>query len=218
MYCKLKYIVIYLKLLTNFVILRSFGNLIYDITFRYNGIVDVKQLRKWEKLQIKVKKAELDLTFVKNCQAYNVDPKFLAFKIPHSNRTDDEAIRKRLLKSAINRRRKEHLKLTKDLEVIKGNLSLILTSVDFFMLNKTIHKNCQDVVNVIVKTDHNKLQNLKKNEVLPFRNNEVITNLLNYRLSDNEANLLKNGLCFAIPPANLIKTNILVSFENICNF
>ena len=28
MYCKLKYVVIYLKLLTNFVILRSFGNLI----------------------------------------------------------------------------------------------------------------------------------------------------------------------------------------------
>ena len=77
MYRKLKYVVIYLKLLTNFVILRSFGNLIYDITFKYNGIVDVKQLRKWEKLQIKVKKAELDLTFKKKCQAYNVYPKFV---------------------------------------------------------------------------------------------------------------------------------------------
>ena len=30
MYCKLKYVVIYLKLLTNFVILRSFGNLKYE--------------------------------------------------------------------------------------------------------------------------------------------------------------------------------------------
>ena len=40
----------------------------------------------------------------------------------------------------------------------------------------------------------------------------------NYRLSDNEASLLKNGLCFAIPSTNLIKTNILVSFETICNF
>ena len=46
---------------------------------------------------------------------------------------------------------------------------------------------------------------------------EVIANFSNYRLSDNEASLLKNGLHFAIPPANLIKTNILVSFENICN-
>ena len=44
-------------------ILRSFGKSIYDITFKYNGIVNMKQLQKWEKLQIKVKKAELDLTF-----------------------------------------------------------------------------------------------------------------------------------------------------------
>ena len=73
----------------------------------------MNQLQKWEKLLIKVKKAELDLTFLKNSQAY-VYPKFLAFNIPHSNRTDDEAIGKRLLKSAINRRRKEHLKLQKD--------------------------------------------------------------------------------------------------------
>ena len=41
---------------------------------------------------MKVKKAELDLTFLKNCQAFNVYPKFLAFNIPHSNRTDDKAI------------------------------------------------------------------------------------------------------------------------------
>ena len=109
-------------------ILRKFGNLIY-ITFKYNGIVNVKQLQKWEKLQNKVKKAELDLTFLKNCQAYNPYPKFLAFNIHHSNRTDDEAIQKRLLKSATNRRRKEHLKLAKDLEAIKGSLNLILTSV-----------------------------------------------------------------------------------------
>ena len=42
--------------------------------------------------------------------------------------------------------------------------------------------------------------------------------LLNYRLSDNEASLLKNGLYFAIPPANLMKANILIPFEKMCNF
>ena len=46
----------------------------------------------------------------------------------------------------------------------------------------------------------------------------VITNLSNYHLPDNEACFLKNGLYFAIPPANLIRTNIFVSFENLCNF
>ena len=54
--------------------------------------------------------------------------------------------------------------------------------------------------------------------MLPFRNSEVITNLLNNRLSDNKASLLKNGLYFSIPLANLIKTNILVPFENMCSF
>ena len=54
--------------------------------------------------------------------------------------------------------------------------------------------------------------------MLPFRNNKVITNLSNYGLWDNEESLLKNDLCFAIPLANLIRTNILVSFENMSNF
>ena len=84
--------------------------------------------------------------------------------------------------------------------------------------NKAIHKNCQDLVNAIVKTHHKILQNVTKNEVLPFRNNEVITNLSNYCLSDNEVSLVKNGLYFTIQPANLIKSNISVSFENMCNF
>ena len=54
--------------------------------------------------------------------------------------------------------------------------------------------------------------------MLPFRNSEVIANLLNNRLSDNKASLLKNGLYFSIPLTNLIKTNILVPFENMRNF
>ena len=45
----------------------------------------------------------------------------------------------------------------------------------------------------------------------------LLTDLSNYRLSDNEASLLKNVLNFVILPANLIKTNILGSFENVCS-
>ena len=54
--------------------------------------------------------------------------------------------------------------------------------------------------------------------MLPFRNSEVIANLLNNHLSDDKASLLKNGLYFSIPLTNLIKTNILVPFENMRNF
>ena len=42
MYCKLKYIVIYLKLLTNFVILRSFGNLIDEDFIKIMTMTEIK--------------------------------------------------------------------------------------------------------------------------------------------------------------------------------
>ena len=104
--------------------------------------------------------------------------------------------------------------MTKDLEVIKGNFSSILASVDLLILNKAILKNCQGAVHAIAKTHHKKLENVTKNELLPFRKNEAITNFSNYRVSDNETSLLKNGVFIA----NLIKTVIFVSFENLCNF
>ena len=122
----------YFKVLINFVLLRSFAKLIYDITFKYNSIVNVRQLQKWKKLQVKAKKGKLDLSFLKNCQVYSAYQKFLAIDIPQSNKTANEAMQKRLLKSAMSRRRKEHLKLK------------ILTSIGFFILNKAIYKNCQD--------------------------------------------------------------------------
>ena len=53
--------------------------------------------------------------------------------------------------------------------------------------------------------------------MLPFGNNGGVTNSSNYRLSDNEVTLLKNGRYFEILQAKLNKTNILVSFENKCN-
>ena len=61
------------------------------------------------------------------------------------------------------------------------------------------------------------MQNLKQKEMLPFGNNGGVTNSSNYRLSDNEVTLLKNGRYFEILQAKLNKENILVSFENKCN-
>ena len=39
-------------------------------------------LRKYKKLKIKIKKSELDLTFLTNCQALNIYPKFLILSLP----------------------------------------------------------------------------------------------------------------------------------------
>ena len=43
----------------------------------------METLRKYEKLKIKIRKAELDLTFLTNCQTLNCYPKFLTFNLPN---------------------------------------------------------------------------------------------------------------------------------------
>ena len=104
MMSKLKIVVLALNIITSLLIQRPFGTVIYDIAAKYDGIIAVADLRRVEKLAVKVKKAELDITFLKNCLSLNVIPKFLLFHLPHTNHVDTNAIRKRLLRSAIKRR------------------------------------------------------------------------------------------------------------------
>ena len=49
---------------------------------KYNTL-KTDTLRKYEKLKIKIRKAELGLTFLTNCQTLNFYPKFLTFNLPN---------------------------------------------------------------------------------------------------------------------------------------
>ena len=111
MLSKIKQVVFNIRLIISLVLLRDFGNIIYDIAQKYYSL-DVSELRKCEQLHHKAKKAELDVTFLSNCKSLQVFPKFLCFSIPHSNDTDKVGIRKRLLKSALAKRIKEKCRLT----------------------------------------------------------------------------------------------------------
>ena len=48
----------------------------------------IEQLRKYEKLKIKIRKAELHATFLRNCQIFNVRPKSLAINLPNVSSSD----------------------------------------------------------------------------------------------------------------------------------
>ena len=71
-----KVVVLFIKMLTCFLSHRTFGNVIYDIVQKYSQL-STSKLRKLEKLSIKLKKADLDITFLSNCKVFNVIPKFL---------------------------------------------------------------------------------------------------------------------------------------------
>ena len=72
------------------------------------------------------------------------------------------------------------------------------------------HRNIQ-----IAKRHENKLSNLTRNKILQFTPDDVITNLSLYKISHEEANILKYGLGNSIPPERLCCTDVFVYFDLI---
>ena len=77
--------------------------------------VDVSQLRKLERISIKIAQAELDIRFLNNCKLYNIILKFLCFNLPGTNETDSKFVWKRLLRSDLKKREGELRKLNFDI-------------------------------------------------------------------------------------------------------
>ena len=185
---------------------------------KYNGRVNISDLRKFEKLSIKTRKSELDLAFLRNCKSLKVFPKFLCFHLPaNMDRTRQDAlgIRRKLLKSAVNRCTKEHHRLLLERDRLKNRISETLSSIDRYILHKSVDHNVTKGVKEFIKTHEKKLKNLTKNSVLPFTSDEVVTNLSSVALNADQLNVLKYGLTHSICPPSINKRDIFACFELI---
>ena len=209
---KLKALFIFLSVATHFLLARPFGRIIYDVNARYDEI-NVGYLRKLEKISIKIKRIKNDIAFLKNCQTFQVFPKFVTFRLPLTNNNDTKAIRKRLLRSAIHRRIMEKKKLESQLTGLTQKTKTVLNGMDWMIISRSIQKNVKKEDAKHVATHEKKLQNLTRNKVLPHTAEEVIRNLSNYTLTDEEKSLLKNGLRFSLPPGKLLRLDVVTAFD-----
>ena len=91
---------------------RKIINIYKNIAQKY-GNVTVKDFRKYEKLEYKKIKLKLDINFLNNCKQLDVYPNFLIFKLPNVSHKDALSVRKRLLRSDINKHNKELQHLSK---------------------------------------------------------------------------------------------------------
>ena len=109
----------------------SYKSIANVIRSRYNDEI-VKQIRRFEKLDFKIRKNEANLDFLQSCQQNNLIPKFLNFKVASSSLRFSrmyEQCQKQLLKqeikekvSIISKQKKEFAALKK---LIKNKLSII---------------------------------------------------------------------------------------------
>ena len=60
-----KSVVLFLKTISLFIVQRNFGNIRYDYVQKYDTL-KIEQLRKYEKVKVKIRKADLDATFLRN--------------------------------------------------------------------------------------------------------------------------------------------------------
>ena len=69
-----------------------------------------------------------------------------------------------------------------------------LSSVNLYILKKCIRRNVGKVLNNVTSTYEKKLKNLTKNIQILFTSDETIKNLSSYKLTEEEAEILKYGL------------------------
>ena len=112
-------------------------NVYNDVAWEYRNVT-VKDFRKHEKLEYKKNKLKLDVNFLNSCKQLGLYPKFLIFKL--LNVYDDNAlsIRKWLLHSDINKRNKKLQHLLKELSLSENVLPTQLSTIDFYILIKSI--------------------------------------------------------------------------------
>ena len=183
---RLKNVVIFFQTILGFVLSRKIIN-IYGIARKY-GNITVKRFRKYEKLQCKNNKLKLDIDFLNNCKQLGVYPKFLIFKLPNVSNKDAVSIRKRLLRSAINKRNKELQHVSKDLSLSENFLSEQLSTMDFYILTKSITLHNKKSLLKSLYAQQKKLSSLTKDCSLPIVTaNETITSLTQYELSQEES-------------------------------
>ena len=190
MFRKFKSVVVFFKILVTLVLSRPFGKVVHDLARKYNGSLVISDLRKLEKLTTQLRKAELDVRFLKNCQAFGVYPKFITFHLPKVSNFDAVYNQKGLLRTSIQKRAKEKRNLDKDLDRQWQKLEGVLSSIDLHILEKVTKRNVECKVSKFIKTHDKKLKTLTKNTSVPFTHNDTVVNISSYNLCDEELDIL----------------------------
>jgi len=198
------------------------GLSIAEVIRKRYGQTILKLIRKFEKYDFKLKKAQLDHKFLLICKEYKVFPKFLNFKVANHNlRFSDtyEHCQKSLLHKEIQLKLSLIKKLKKELchhsEIVKSHLNII----DYYkIINLCLSKN-EESIQHCKFTHLNKLKYLIPNfswdliSPLSHDPDKVIFNYSSHQLTYSEKSVLSKGLRFAIPPKSVEYADYLLQYE-----
>ena len=204
----------FVKLISSLLLSRLFGRIIHDVEGKYSHI-GIADLRKFEKISIKTRKAELDLNFVRNCQSFNVLPKFMCVDLPNVSQHDTTSIRKFSSQECSHQTSKGKPYTTTDERRAIEQDQRGANGFGFVILKRSLSKNVDKAKNKVIMTDQKKLEKLTRNTFLPFTSDETVTNISSTRLTQEQLGILKLGLNHSICPPKISKSDVFSCFELI---
>ena len=180
---------------------------IAEIIRKRYGSDTVKQLRRFEKLDYKVRKNQGDLEFLKLCQENGLTPKFLNFKLANRNLRYSNSYKQcqsLLLKEEIKSKVSTLARQKKEFHKVKAAIQSKVSIFDFAHVSCLFLVGNDSKLSKVREVHNKKLHNLGlENRYECHDPDKVIFNYSSYKLSDLEKRLLAKGLNYALPPIKL---------------
>ena len=194
---------------------------IIDILRKRYGENLVKNVKKLEKLDFKLKEATLDLEFLQSCKKQNVIPKFLKFKVANKQLLTSNVYnicQKKLLNQEISNKHKLVRTLNLKLVCLKDSIKYVMNFIDFVHITTVFLASNNRNISKIRKVHCKKLGYLSPNNsylesVTSHDPEKVLFSFPSHQLTEHEKSLLSRGLNFAIPPKSSNYVDYLLPFE-----
>ena len=190
---------------------------IAEIIRKRYGSDTVKQLRRFEKLDYKVRKNQGDLEFLKLCQENGLTPKFLNFKLENRNLRYSNSYKQcqsLLLKEEIKSKVSTLARQKKEFHKVKAAIQSRVSIFDFAHVSCLFLVGNDSKLSKVREVHKKKLHNLGlENRYECHDPDKVIFNYSSYKLSDLEKRLLAKGLNYALPPIKLNYGDYMTPFE-----
>ena len=185
------------------------------IRVRYDDAT-VKGIRKFERLDFKIRKVILDINFLETCIEKGVILKFLHFRTANhemkSSKTYKNCQLLFLTEEVNNKKSKlENLKLSS--EKLKSELQGILSYFDFLYV-VSLFLDCNKLAIEKIQIKQNiKLLNLIDSDEGEHDPIKLIYNYSSYNLSHDQESILMKGLNFGLQPNKLKYEDYMINFE-----
>ena len=191
---------------------------VYILRQRYNDDV-LQKYRRYEKLNKRLCKNDLDQQFLHSCKAHGIIPRFLHFKA-YKKKIYCTTLYKEclvnLLDYEIIDKQRDHQRIQNDFNIAEDDLRQSISRLDMkciFLRNTNNNRKYKQTVERVHQQKLHKLgANLQLNSLDP---NIVVHNLSSYMLSKREKYLLSFGLDFCLPRFNINFHHYFLQFEKL---